>query len=116
MIGMLTICLLLLLLLLLTSSCAPSTLPPIMFLSPLLRLLLLHLDTAGTIFLWIMWPSFNVALTTDGQRLRGIANTFVSLCGAVIAAFFVSVWTKKKLDMVHIQNSTLAGGVAIGES
>ena len=68
----------------------------------------------GTIFLWIMWPSFNAITTTDGQRIRAIANTFVSLCGAVVATFFMSALTKRKLDMVHVQNSTLAGGVAIG--
>ena len=70
----------------------------------------------GTIFLWIMWPSFNAITTTDGQRLRAVANTFVSLCGAVITTFFMSALTKQKLDMVHVQNSTLAGGVAIGMS
>ncbi len=61
-----------------------------------------------------MWPSFNAALTTDGQRVRALANTFVSLCGAVIATFYMSMRLKHKFDMVHVQNSTLAGGVAIG--
>jgi len=68
----------------------------------------------GTIFLWIMWPSFNAVTATPSGRLRAIANTFLSLCASVIATFVVSIIVSHKFDMVHVQNSTLAGGVAMG--
>ena len=42
-------------------------------------------------------------------------NTVIALLGAVLAAFTASA-ACGKLDMVHIQNATLAGGVAIGSS
>lgn len=71
----------------------------------------------GTLFLWIFWPSFNAGLlTTDVERYRAVTNTYLSLAAATVVAFTTSAWVRRdnKLDMVHIQNSTLAGGVAIG--
>merc|ERR1711936_394176 len=46
----------------------------------------------------------------------GILNTYFSLCAAVLASFAFSAATNKrnKFVMEHIQNATLAGGVAIG--
>lgn len=72
----------------------------------------------GTLFLWILWPSFNGALApTPDAKMRVVINTVLSLCGSCVAAFVVSHLTKKgKFDMVHIQNATLAGGVAVGSS
>lgn len=72
----------------------------------------------GTIFLWLFWPSFNGCLVAPdylGQH-RAVINTYFSLCAACIASFAVSPILDKKyrLNMVHIQNATLAGGVAIG--
>eukprot|EP00118_Oscarella_pearsei_P018577 m.190935 g.190935 ORF g.190935 m.190935 type:complete len:504 (+) comp39439_c2_seq3:210-1721(+) len=73
----------------------------------------------GTIFLWMFWPSFNGGLLTAGAgsaRHRAIVNTYYSLSASVFAAFLVSqlVNKKAKFEMVHVQNATLAGGVAIG--
>jgi len=71
---------------------------------------------AGTLLLWILWPSFNaaVAVTEQDQSLAAI-NTFVSLCSATMAtAIFSRLLNDSKFDVVHAQNATLAGGVAMG--
>ncbi|XP_048203598.1 ammonium transporter Rh type A [Perognathus longimembris pacificus] len=71
----------------------------------------------GTIFLWVFWPSFNSAIAEPGDaQYRAIVNTYFSLAACVITAFALSslVQHRGKLDMVHIQNATLAGGVAVG--
>jgi ammonium transporter Rh len=78
----------------------------------------------GTIFLFIYWPSFNSALAAAASkhalhaapRALCVMNTVVALLGATLAAFAASVAVGGKLNMVHIQNATLAGGVAIGSS
>lgn len=83
----------------------------------------------GTIFLWIYWPSFNAAVATVGLdagedmkattaqlRMYAIINTSLSLCAATISTFAASAFFKGKLDMVLIQNATLAGGVAVGSA
>lgn len=70
----------------------------------------------GTLFLWIYWPSFNSALADGADQERAIVNTYLSLAAATVTTFVVSaiVSHENKLDMVHVQNSTLAGGVAVG--
>jgi len=71
----------------------------------------------GTIFLWMFWPSFNAAAAKHGEpQHRAILNTYFSLCAAVLASFAFSAAMNKhhKFVMEHIQNATLAGGVAIG--
>uniref|UniRef100_A0A8C9YDD5 Rh family, C glycoprotein, like 1 n=1 Tax=Sander lucioperca TaxID=283035 RepID=A0A8C9YDD5_SANLU len=71
----------------------------------------------GTLFLWMFWPSFNSAITAhgDGQH-RAVINTYLALASSVLTAVAISSMSQKrgKLDMVHIQNATLAGGVAMG--
>uniref|UniRef100_A0A668RM58 Ammonium transporter AmtB-like domain-containing protein n=1 Tax=Oreochromis aureus TaxID=47969 RepID=A0A668RM58_OREAU len=71
----------------------------------------------GTLFLWMFWPSFNSAICDhgDGQH-RAAINTYLCLASTVLTAVAISSLFQKhgKLDMVHIQNSTLAGGVAAG--
>ena len=60
-------------------------------------------------------PSFNSAVAKDEGQTRAIVNTFLSIIGSTISTFIFSMLlSKKRLNMVHIQNATLAGGVAIG--
>ncbi|XP_016373148.1 ammonium transporter Rh type A-like [Sinocyclocheilus rhinocerous] len=71
----------------------------------------------GTVYLWMFWPSFNSAIAEPGDpQLRAVINTYFSLAACALAAYATSslVEKKGKLDMVHIQNATLAGGVAVG--
>ncbi|CAH0686087.1 unnamed protein product [Spodoptera exigua] len=72
----------------------------------------------GSIFLWIYWPSFNSGLAhSDAEGQRAIINTYLSLAAATVTTFVLSAMVSHKpgkLDMVHIQNSTLAGGVGVG--
>lgn len=66
-----------------------------------------------------MWPSFNGAFGTVDSQPRAIVNTLLALTSATMSAFLVSRIVNHegfKFDMVHIQNATLAGGVAMGAS
>ncbi|XP_076237995.1 rhesus blood group-associated glycoprotein Rh50 isoform X2 [Calliopsis andreniformis] len=70
----------------------------------------------GTVFLWLFWPSFNSAALKGDDQQRAIINTLLSISASCVIAFATSALVSKdsKFNMVHIQNSTLAGGVAIG--
>ncbi|KAK7071730.1 hypothetical protein SK128_020423 [Halocaridina rubra] len=70
----------------------------------------------GTLFLWLYWPSFNSGAAPGDDQHRGVINTYISLCACCVTSFALSSLLEKdkKFNMVHIQNSTLAGGVAIG--
>ncbi|XP_077261192.1 rhesus blood group-associated glycoprotein Rh50 isoform X4 [Temnothorax americanus] len=70
----------------------------------------------GTVFLWLFWPSFNGAALTGDDQQRAIINTLLSISASCVITFAVSALVSKdnKFNMVHVQNSTLAGGVAIG--
>lgn len=71
----------------------------------------------GTIYLWMFWPSFNSAITAHGDdQHRTALNTYYSLAACTMSTYALSALTAHdgKLDMVHIQNAALAGGVAAG--
>jgi len=72
----------------------------------------------GTIFLWLFWPSFNAGPAVGNERQRAIINTIMSLSACTTVTFAMSAIVNKenKLDMVHIQNAAIAGGVAMGSS
>mmetsp|Transcript_7531 Transcript_7531/g.22026 ORF Transcript_7531/g.22026 Transcript_7531/m.22026 type:complete len:402 (+) Transcript_7531:337-1542(+) len=69
----------------------------------------------GTIFLWILWPSFNGIFTGDA-RMVSFANTVISISGATLATFAIAPFLSEsgRINVVMVQNATLAGGVAIG--
>ncbi|XP_053997429.1 ammonium transporter Rh type B isoform X1 [Hylaeus anthracinus] len=70
----------------------------------------------GTVFLWLFWPSFNSAALQGDSQQRAIINTLLSISASCVIGFATSALLSKdaKFNMVHVQNSTLAGGVAIG--
>ncbi|XP_058516413.1 ammonium transporter Rh type B isoform X2 [Ochotona princeps] len=71
----------------------------------------------GTMFLWIFWPSFNSALTSRGAgQPRTALNTYYSLTASTLSTFALSALVEEdgRLDMVHVQNAALAGGVVVG--
>ena len=86
----------------------------------------------GSIFLWLFFPSFNVAniqnkefssiysntglgYITENLRYRGIINTYLSMMGSVLAAFIVSpLFYKGKMKIEHILHASYVGGVIIG--
>ncbi|RNA27197.1 ammonium transporter Rh type B-like [Brachionus plicatilis] len=69
----------------------------------------------GTIFLFLYWPSFNSAVAVDEGQTRAIINTFLGIASSCVATFIISLLVGKgRLNMVHVQNATLAGGVAVG--
>lgn len=73
----------------------------------------------GTGILWIFWPSFVGATETNVEinEMRCVGNTVLALLGSTTVSFYLShKLTHGKFDPVHIANSTLAGGVAIGSS
>jgi len=72
----------------------------------------------GTIFLWMYWPSFNGGLAPAEMesKHRVVINTVLSLTGAALTTFAVSIRLRGKFSMEDLQNATLAGGVAVGSS
>jgi ammonium transporter Rh len=66
---------------------------------------------AGTIFLFIFWPSFNGALASGQpgtlapgpfQQFNCVINTVLSLLGATVVTFIASPALTGKLDMVRL--------------
>jgi ammonium transporter Rh len=73
----------------------------------------------GTTLLWVYWPSF-VGATESATPLyeqNCFIHTIMALLGSTLVAFYMSQrLCHGKFDPVHIANSTLAGGVAVGSS
>lgn len=73
----------------------------------------------GTTLLWVYWPSF-VGATETGVSMNEnvcVVHTILALLGSTMATFYLSQSVcHGKFDPVHIANSTLAGGVAVGSS
>jgi len=74
---------------------------------------------AGTIILWVLWPSFQSAVAGSQHRqMLAAANTFLALCSSTMAYAVISRRLNglngHRFSVVHLQNATLAGGVAMG--
>ena len=68
----------------------------------------------GTLFLWCFWPSF-VAVMAGEKTSNALMVTYLSIASSCLVTFSLCmILYDGKLNMVAIQNSTLAGGVAIG--
>ncbi|OWF53820.1 Ammonium transporter Rh type B-B [Mizuhopecten yessoensis] len=70
----------------------------------------------GTIFLWCFWPSFNGGLASEDGRLRAVINTVASLVACVVVTMAISSLLSRRgnFEISHLQNASLAGGVAVG--
>ncbi|XP_062835140.1 ammonium transporter Rh type A-like [Anolis carolinensis] len=75
------------------------------------------LSLVGTVFLWVFWPSFVAVLVQPGDaQHRAVLHTWITLSASAVISFATSSLLEKegKLNVAHLQNATLAGGVAIG--
>lgn len=69
----------------------------------------------GTLFLWVLWPSFNSALASEAFRYRIISNTILALCTSAVLGFISSRLLRGgRFEMIDVQNATIAGGIAVG--
>ncbi|XP_006862342.1 PREDICTED: RH-like protein isoform X1 [Chrysochloris asiatica] len=71
----------------------------------------------GTLFLWIFWPSFNSALLdVPSDKKKAVFNTYYALATSAVTAISVSASAhpQGKINMIHIHNAVLAGGVVVG--
>ena len=86
----------------------------------------------GSIFLWLFFPSFNVAnihcqyfsiyydpdglgFITENLRYRGIINTYLSMIGSMLSSFIITpLFYHGKLKIEHILHASYVGGIVIG--
>ncbi|ERE82321.1 blood group Rh(D) polypeptide-like protein [Cricetulus griseus] len=71
----------------------------------------------GTLLLWIFWPSFNSALVKEpNDKKKAVLNTYYALAVSTVTATSMSSLShpQGKINMVHLHNAVLAGGVAVG--
>lgn len=66
----------------------------------------------------MFWPSFNAIDLTGDDQQRAVINTYFALASCCVTTFALSaiITEGHKFNMVHVQNATLAGGVAVGAS
>ncbi|KFM68247.1 Ammonium transporter Rh type B, partial [Stegodyphus mimosarum] len=66
----------------------------------------------------MFWPSFNSVMAVGDEGHRSVINTYVAMLSCCVITFAISslIDGERRLNMVHIQNATLAGGVAVGST
>ncbi|NXE67962.1 RHBGB protein, partial [Calcarius ornatus] len=75
------------------------------------------MSLVGTLILWVFWPSFVAVLCQPGDaQHRAILNTLLAMSASAITTVVASSLLERdgKLSPGHLQNGSLAGGVAIG--
>ncbi|NXS25580.1 RHBG protein, partial [Mystacornis crossleyi] len=75
------------------------------------------MSLVGTLILWVFWPSFVAVLCQPGDaQHRAILNTLLAVSASAITTLVASSLLERdgKLSPGHLQNGSLAGGVAIG--
>ncbi|NWX45468.1 RHBG protein, partial [Steatornis caripensis] len=75
------------------------------------------LSFVGTLILWVFWPSFMAILCQPGDaQHRTTLNTLLATSSSAVTIVVVSGLLERdgKLSPSHLQNGSLAGGVAIG--
>ncbi|NWZ37571.1 RHBG protein, partial [Brachypodius atriceps] len=75
------------------------------------------MSLVGTLILWVFWPSFVAVLCQAGDaQHRAILNTLLAMSASAITTVVASSLLDRdgKLRPGHLQNGSLAGGVAIG--
>ncbi|NXJ15174.1 RHAG protein, partial [Odontophorus gujanensis] len=71
----------------------------------------------GALILWVFWPSFVAVLCQPGDvQHRAILHTLLALSAGAVTTVLMSILLESdgKLSAAHLQNGSLAGGVAIG--
>ncbi|XP_042656681.1 ammonium transporter Rh type B-like [Tyto alba] len=71
----------------------------------------------GMLILWVFWPSFVAVLCQPGDaQRRAILNTLLAMSASAVTTVVASSLLERdgKLSPGHLQNGSLAGGVAIG--
>ncbi|NWX00108.1 RHAG protein, partial [Caloenas nicobarica] len=75
------------------------------------------MSLVGTLILWVFWPSFVAILCQPGDaQQRAILNTLLAMSASAVTTVVASSLLERdgKLSPSHLQNGSLAGGVAIG--
>lgn len=70
----------------------------------------------GTLFLWVYYPSFNGLFAYSPiAQTKATINTLAAISASCIVTFGISSLAGKgKLNVLHVQHATIAGGIAIG--
>ena len=70
----------------------------------------------GTLFLWIFFPVFNSSATQIPLLITiSATNTYLGLASSTLMAFTTSLFINRgKLNIEHILNAILAGGIILG--
>ncbi|NWV66286.1 RHBGA protein, partial [Malurus elegans] len=75
------------------------------------------MSLVGMLILWVFWPSFVAVPCHPGDaQHRAILNTLLAMSASAITTVVASSLLERdgKLSLGHLQNGSLAGGVAIG--